>query len=230
MERYAMRRYRHIRTLSPELSAVVRKRNPLAHIYEIPLAIDVSSYNYSENEITQPTFGMIGTMCWRPTIMAARRLIERIAPIVRSEIPGSRLLVGGWNARSWLSGYSQLDGVEVIENVPDAEQFFRQLTCMVYPAELGSGMKVKILESMAYGVPVVTSPVGLEGLQAKPGKHLLLGGTDQEIASQVVLALKSEDLRQSLGRAGRSLVEKRYSSEAIIPRIEDMFAAVLAHP
>lgn len=227
-ERRAIRGYRHIRTLSSDLSAAVAKLNPVAHIHEIPIAIDVHGYSYTETEPYRPTYGMIGTMCWRPTRTAALRLIERIAPRVQAAVPSARLLVGGWDAKSWLQGCKNLDGIEIVENIPDAQHFFRQLNCMVYPAECGSGIKVKVLESMAYGVPVVTSPVGLEGLKAKHEEQLLVGQTDEGISALVTRLLREADLRRSLRRAGRALMEERYSPEAVVPQVEAMYGAVMA--
>jgi glycosyltransferase involved in cell wall biosynthesis len=226
-ERWAIQGYRHIRTLSPHLSAAVRARNPAAQIHQIPLALDIRRYAYAEIEPARPAYGMIGTMCWRPTREAAVRLLERVAPLVHATLPTVRLLVGGWDAKSWLRGCRLPPGAEISENLPDAEAFYRQLTCLVYPADLGSGMKVKVLEALVYGVPVVCSPVGLEGLDARAGEHLMVAESDAEIAAAVVRVLQDFELRRALRRKARTLMEEDYTPATVVPRIEAMYDVVM---
>src|SRR4029453_1294023 len=226
-ERWAIQGYRHIRTLSPHLSAAVRARNPAAQIHQIPLALDIRRYAYAEIEPARPAYGMIGTLCWRPTREAAVRLLERVAPLVHATLPTVRLLVGGWDAKSWLRGCRLPPGAEISENLPDAEAFYRQLTCLVYPADLGSGMKVKVLEALVYGVPVVCSPVGLEGLDARAGEHLMVAESDAEIAAAVVRVLQDFELRRALRRKARTLMEEDYTPATVVPRIEAMYDVVM---
>jgi hypothetical protein len=176
---------------------------------------------------TMSTRVCIGTMCWRPTREAAVRLLERVAPLVQARVPAARLVIGGWDAKRWLQGCQFPRGAEIFENLPDAEEFYRRLSCMVYPADLGSGMKVKVLESFAYGVPVVSSPVGLEGLEARADEHLLVGENDADIAAAVVRMLQDSELRCVLRRNGRALVEQHYVPDAVVPRIEAMYDAIL---
>jgi polysaccharide biosynthesis protein PslH len=110
----------------------------------------------------------------------------------------------------------QLDvpGLEVVENVPDAAPYFRRLQVFAYPLPLGSGMMAKILEAMAYGVPIVTTTEGAEGYGIKDRLHALVADADEVFAGLVVEALGDADLRRSLRRHARRLVEDSHSPEA----------------
>ncbi len=226
-ERKILRQFKRIRVLSDRLASGVRRINPDARVHVVPLAIDPSLYPMVENESQEKVVGLIAGMTWEPGYNAAVRLLTSIWARVRIKEPEARLVVAGWEARKTLGRFANEPGVSIVENLPDPLQFYRRCTVLAYPLVRGSGMKVKILEAMAYGVPVVTTSEGIEGIAAENGTHALLEDEDERFAERVVELLRDRNRRRCLREAGRVLVEGKYSPNAIVPQIEGVYQQML---
>lgn len=225
-ERRLIRSFNALRALTPRDARVVQRLNRRAQIFTVPLAIDPSLYQFRIEDSPTPTVGLIGSMNWQPTRSAAIRLLKTIWPGVRARRADARLLIVGWEARKSLAEFVDAPGVTIIENVPDSEPHFRQISVLAYPAVAGSGMKVKILEAMAYGVPVVTTGEGIEGIDALDGVHALVSDQDEGLVGRIVNLLNKEDARREIRLAARRLLEERYSPGPVISQIESLYAKV----
>ena len=132
--------------------------NPAAEVATVPVGIDPGLYPYipDDRRTGEPVVSVIGNMGWYPTHSAAVRLLTRLWPEVKKRVPAARLQLVGWGARSALKDYLALPDVTVEENVPDTRPYFERTAVLLYAPGRGSGMKIKILEALGYGVPVVT--------------------------------------------------------------------------
>ena len=101
-------------------------------------------------------------------------------------------------------------GVQLTGWVPDIDPFVQASRVLVVPMRAGSGMRVKILDAMARGLPVVSTTVGCEGIGVVPGEHLLVADTPQAFAEAVIRVLDDDALAASLARNARALVLERY--------------------
>ncbi len=225
-ERYIITRFRAIRVLTLRDGRIVHTLNPGARIFTIPLAIDPILYPFETTELQQPTIGLIGSMSWHPTREAAIRLLTSIWPRVKARANDARLLIVGWTARHSLSQFLDLPDVTILEDVPEAEPYFRQLSVLAYPVVNGSGMKVKVLEAMAYGVPVVTTTEGIEGIAAADGVHAFLSDDDHVFADKVLELLREKEARQEIQLAARRLVEELYSPGPTLSQVERMYQEI----
>jgi len=212
--RRILRSARDVRVVSPRLLARARQINPRADYTVIPFALDVSLYPLQQ-PTDEPVVGLLGSMHWFPSRSAAERLITRIWPHVKRRVPNARLLVGGWNARRYLE---RLEGPDVtlVENLAHPADFFARVAIMAYAPARGTGMKVKVLESMAYGVPVVTTAEGAEGLDCQDGIHCAIREDDEALAEAIVGQLGDGTRRRAMREAARALVEERYSREPFL--------------
>jgi glycosyltransferase involved in cell wall biosynthesis len=223
-ERRLLRRLPAVRTLTSRLEGAVRGINPRLMTYTVPISLDASLYELQEERAdSAPVIGFVGSMHWYPGYLAAVRLITRIFPKVRAARPDARLLLAGWNARHVLRDYVALPGVEIVGDVPDAELYFKRLRVLAYPVPRGSGMMVKVLEALAYGVPVVTTSEGMEGIAAVNGVSALIADDDDTLVDAIVELLGNRDLRCSVRRNGRSLVERQYSPAATAHALEAVY-------
>ena len=222
-EKTLVDRLTHIRATTDRLKQVVAARNPRASIHVVPNALDPALFEFQEDDRSaEPTFGFIGSMNWSPGYLAAERLITRIFPKVRAQKPDAKLLLAGWNANR-LAAHRVTPGVEILENVPDAKAEFFKLQAFAYPLPQGSGMMVKILEAMAYGIPVVTTTEGIEGFCAENGVHALIADDDDVFADHIVRLLDDVSMRRSIRRHARALVEDRYSPAATVSALEKVY-------
>jgi glycosyltransferase involved in cell wall biosynthesis len=166
-------------------------------------------------------------MTWYPSISAARRLITRLWPAIKQQVPEARLRIVGWSARSALKEYLDTPGIEILENVPDIQPYFQQASVFLYAPARGSGMKIKILECMLFGVPIVTTSEGVEGIPAKDGAEASVCEDDAGLISRTVELLRDPERRERQRRAARALVESHCGPGPTVTAIEEMYQGMV---
>jgi glycosyltransferase involved in cell wall biosynthesis len=170
--------------------------------------------------------GLLGSMHWPPSRSAAERLLGRNWPLVKARTPRARLLVAGWNARRHFGRWATAPDVTIEENLASPEEFFSRAAVLAYPPGRGSGMKIKVMESMAYGVPVVTTGEGVEGMEVVSGEHALVAEDDETIAAHVCALLDDRMARLRMRDAARALLEERYTAAPVMARMLDVYDTV----
>lgn len=231
-ERRLLRRFPHLVTLTPRLTDRVRQICPGAEVFTVPLALDLSLYPFEPDGSTDdrpPTVGLIGSFGWGPSRTAGVRLLTRLWPAIRRRVPGVRLLVAGWEARKALADLAEGPEVDLVEDVPEILPYFRRLDVMLFAPRHGSGMKVKVMESFALGIPVVTTTEGVEGLPAEDGVHAGICDDDEGLIDRAVALLEDPALRVRRRRAGRALVESCCAPDVVLDRLERVYESIL-HP
>jgi len=228
-ERYLIRKHKNISVLSASLAANVRKLSPACNMAIVPFSIDASLYPYipPERRTSEHIISLIGTMGWAPSHTAAIRLLKKLWPEIKKQLPSARVRIIGWSARTVLQEYLNFPDVEIIENVPDIRSYFEQTGVMLYAPDRGSGMKVKILEAFAYGVPVVTTSDGVEGLAALDGTHASICDDDAGLISRTVKLLSDRARQESQRLAARELIETTISPQVMLDRLETFYADIL---
>jgi len=216
----------NVRLLTPRLKEVAQGINPNGRYWVVPFALDTTLYSMPPL-VEEPVVGLIGSMHWEPSRSAAERLVQRIWPLVKQRIPRARLFVAGWNAAKYLHKYSAQDGITLGNDLAHPEEFFARAAVMVYAPSQGSGMKVKVMESMAYGTPVVTTWEGVEGIEYRNGCECWVGGSDEELADKVCRLLDSRAERQQMREAARSLIEERYSPRPVVDKMMAVYQQMI---
>jgi polysaccharide biosynthesis protein PslH len=217
-----------VRLLTPRLKEVAKSIYPGGRYWVVPFALDTSLYKI-QPMVQDPVVGLIGSMHWEPSRSAAERLLTRIWPLVKRQVPAASLHIAGWNARKYLGKLaSGLPGVTLTENLARPEEFFSQVAAMVYAPSRGSGMKVKVMESMAYGVPVVTTWEGVEGIEYRNGQDCWVAESDEEIAAHTVRLLDNSIERGQMREAGRALIESRYSPGPVVDKMMAVYQEILS--
>ncbi|MFO0952646.1 MAG: glycosyltransferase family 4 protein [Isosphaeraceae bacterium] len=227
-ERRLIRRYRHLRACTPRLEESLRLLNPSAEVSTVPFGIDTTLYPFIPAERRQgpPTLTLIGSMNWGPSRSAAERLLTRLWPAIKARVPDVRLTIVGWQARQALAGYLDLPDVTVLENVPETRPYFEATSVFLYAPGRGSGMKIKIQEAMAYGVPVVTTSEGVEGLPAVDGVHAGICEDDDGLIERTVGLLRDFERQETLRRSARTLIESHCGPKPTVDAIESLHAAI----
>lgn len=229
LERKLIPQFHHYRTLTSRLEEALKERNPLASITTVPIGLDLSLYPFLNNADRTDTFtvSLIGTMNWYPTASAARRLITRLWPEIKRRVPQARLRLIGWNARESLREYLGSPDVEIAENVVDIRCYFDETSVLLYAPERATGMKIKVLEALALGVPVVTTHEGVEGLAATDGIDASICDDDSGLIDRTVRLLLSRDAQNRQAVAGRRLVESTCGPENTVAAIERIYTEML---
>ena len=230
-ERRLLRHYPNVVTLTPRLTDCVRRVNPLARVQTIPLGSALDHYVFTQPDgHRHPTVGLIGTYSWAPTLSAAERLLDRLWPAIQTRVPHARLQLVGRHAKTMLAGRRLGEHVSVEEDVSDILPYFRQLDVLLYAPTHASGMKVKVLEAMALGIPVVTNTEGAEGLPVEDGTHVGLAEDDEGLVERAVALLESQERRQRQAGHARAFVTTHCSGEAALDATEQYYRTILATP
>jgi glycosyltransferase involved in cell wall biosynthesis len=216
----------HIRSLTAHDASLVRGLNPSARVSVAPLGLDPALYPFAPCSADEPVVGLVGSMNWRPTYEAAVRLATAIWPRVKARVPSARLVLAGWDAKRQLGAAFRDDDITIVENLPDVQSLLRTISVFAFPAPDSSGMKIKLLEAMAYGVPVVTTAAGLRGIDAQDNVHAHIADDDEEFARRVCDLLGNPALRRQMSCASRRLVEQNYSPGPTIDRMEALYRTI----
>jgi glycosyltransferase involved in cell wall biosynthesis len=231
-ERKLLRSYRWISSLTPRLTEYVQGVNPQARALTAPFGLDCSLYPFvlPEQPEENPTVGLIGSFDWTPTYLAGRRLIDSLWPKIRSARPDARLCLVGRSASRAFGAYAGRDGIEVAQDVDDVVPYFHRCSVMLYAPRVGTGMKIKVLEAFALGVPVVTNAEGIEGLPAESGVHAEIHEEDSGLVSGTLELLANRSKARRMSVAARALVESVCSPQATVDRVEDIYGLMLGLP
>ena len=227
--RHLLRGIPNTRLLTPRLKEMAESINPKGRYWVVPLALDTALYNM-QPPAPEPVVGLIGSMHWEPSRSAAERLITRIWPLVKEAFPQAKLFIAGWNAARYLQKYSSRQDLRLAENLAHPSDFFSKAAVMVYAPSRGSGMKVKVMESMAYGVPVVTTWEGVEGIDYENGRECWVAETDEELAGKVCRLLGNSAERQQMREAARTLIDGRYSPRPVVDKMMSVYQQMIAAP
>lgn len=218
-ERAAIRRHRYLMATSPLVAAELRSRAPHAQVALASLSVDPSYYPRAPLD-GPPVVGMLGFGSWPTTADAFRRLVATVWPRVRARVPEARLLLAGRGVAE-LQGLHRAAGVEVVGEVPRAGTFLASLSVLVFPLRRGSGMKMKVLESIAVGLPVVTTPAGAEGIDG--GHGIIVEDDDSRLAEAVARLLVDQDERKQRGAAAREAFDRRYAPSPATEPVVDLY-------
>lgn len=163
----------------------------------------------------------VGALGYEPNDDGLRYFLGAIWPLVRARMPGVRFTVVGKDPPAWLrEAAGRDDALTVTGVVDDVRPYYHSARVAVVPLRLGAGTKLKVLEALAMGVPVVTTPEGRAGIDARDGRHLLVGATPEQFARHVAAILGDRALAARLRAAGRDLVEQRYGWPTIMAAFE----------
>ena len=229
-ERRILGHYRTITALTDRLAARVATFAPRASVHTVPLGMDLGFYPRRRIDYAapgrHPTVSLIGSFNWEPTQSAARRLLTRLWPEIVRRVPAARLQIVGRDAKSTLREFAGTEAVSIFENVPDIMPYFYDADVMLYAPTRGSGMKVKVLEAFALGVPVVTNEDGVEGLPVLDGVHADVTDEDAVLIDRTVALLEDPGLRARRADAARSLVEQHCDPDRVIDILEAVYETV----
>ena len=161
-----------------------------------------------------PVVLFVGTLDFPPNVEAVDSLVEKVMPAVVAELPDARLLVVGRRAsRQMREVLARQPWVDFVDDAPDISEMYHRARVAVLPFRSGSGTKLKLYEALAHGIPTVSTPKALSGVDVRSGTDLLVGNDVLAVASLLVRVLRDDALATTLGAAGRSAFDDRLSWE-----------------
>lgn len=135
---------------------------------------------------------------------------NEVLPLIKKEIPEIHFFVVGSNPTKEVLSLSAFNGVTVTGYVTDTREYLIKATVVAVPLRIARGIQNKILEAMAMGLPLVATPQAFEGIDAKPGRDLLIEEKAEKLAKTVIKLVKEVSLRKSIGENARRVIENNY--------------------
>ena len=196
----------------------------------IPNGVDTEFYSEKKIERKSPQRILYGVTNfeWLQNLEASEILLNNVWPKVKSQVPGAKVWIVGRKIAEWIKKLSEVDKrVEVTENIPDARDAYGSASIMVAPIKGAGGTRLKILEAMAAGLPVVSTSIGVAGLNITHGKQALIADTDQGLANEAVKLLKNPEVAERIGEAGQEHVRTYFDWKVIVKLHDPIYRQVL---
>lgn len=205
---------------------LVRQASDNSTVHVIPNGVDTTYFDRGQTPASQqPIITFVGDMAYFPNEEAVRFFALSVFPSIRNSIPGARFLIVGRDPNSNVQRLEEIEGVTVTGSVPDVRPYLAQAQVSVAPFSIATGIQNKILEAMAYGLPVVATPRAVQGLSKRVAEVVEIGRTSEELAARVVALLRNPQLALEKGVEGRQRVAAEHNWERSMGRILDLLEA-----
>jgi glycosyltransferase involved in cell wall biosynthesis len=193
----------------------------------LPITVDKDEMPLVERQPGADHILHFGTMYWPPNIDGVRWFLDAIWPLVLAQRPQTTFDLVGSRPPQDLVALGQQDArLRVTGYVEDPLPYLQSAGAFIVPLRAGGGIRVKILEALSRGLPIVTTSLGCEGIAVQHNREALIADTPEAFAAAILRLLADPALGQTLARNGRSLLEARYDVRTICQPLMQMMARI----
>ncbi len=193
-------------------------------VHTMPLGIDVEAVAPNWEPATPPRLLFVGSFAHRPNREAAKFLVDNVWPEVAKYRQDMEMVLAGRGSRAFLDAHRGGDrSIKALGFVEDLTDLYRRSRLFVAPLTEGGGIKIKILDAMARGLPVATTPLGAEGIVRADERALWIARDDADFAATVKAALDDETEAAARAARARTIIEDRFGWPAIAGRMTELF-------
>jgi glycosyltransferase involved in cell wall biosynthesis len=224
-EKYYWKKASRLFAVSEDDKKVMQKEIPGIKVGVLPNGIDSDYFNEKKTtKITVPTILYVGNYKWMQNIEAVNILIRDIWPKIKEKVQNCRLWIVGVNMPPQIIDYSKNNtDIRVSEGLPDIREAYKSSSVLVAPIKGPGGTRLKVLEAMASGLPVVSTSVGVAGLGITPGREALISETTAGLTNLAIKVLKNEKLAVRIGEQGRKFVQGSYDWNSIAGKLNKVY-------
>jgi len=216
----------HVVVSGPDASRL-RAINSQAKISVIENGVD-ASYYAGETSPVATRIVFVGSMDYHANIEGVANFARHVWPAINKVHSELRLTIVGRNPPPEITKLASMPGVEVTGSVDDVRPFYREAVAAIVPLNVGGGSRLKIAEAMAASVPVVSTPLGAEGLDVSDSENILLANSREEITNAITRLMSDADLRARLIAGGHQLVRSRYDWQILGDKLVVLYQNLLA--
>jgi polysaccharide biosynthesis protein PslH len=232
-ERAVMHGASRVVAVSREDAALLEKRFGVSGAAVVDNGVDVkyfaSSANARRPDPRQILF--LGSLDWRPNLDAIDVLLTRVMPEVLAAEPGAHLSIVGRNPSPALIRRVQREpNVDLHADVEDVRPYLARSAVMAVPLRIGGGSRLKILEAIAAGVPVVSTRIGCEGLIFEAGRDLSVVESEDQMAAALVETIRNPARAAEMVRSGRTVIDAHYDWSQLADRLEQIWFDLAPQP
>jgi len=181
-------------------------------IVEIPNGVDLSYFQPHRIDVATKDIIFVGGLSWYPNLLSVEFLIHEVWDKLKFKIQGVQLTIVGRNPPKWLTDLADTDSsLTVTGFVDDMRPYVNKSTVFVCPIFDGGGTKLKVLDALAMGIPLIAHPAACEGINVTDGQNVLYAEEPEEYISQIERLFNSRELQSNMSKSGRDVIEKTYS-------------------
>lgn len=223
-EQFYWRKADALATMSVDDKAFIIDKNGRKDIAVVANGVDPDHFSETvRTKNKQPTVLFVGNFKWLPNKEAIVFLVEKVWPLIKKEIKDAKLWIVGRDPIQKIRDFAKLPDVVVDDSVEDIRDAFGGADVLLAPILNGKGTKYKVLEAMASLTPVVATPLGVEGIEAKNGQEVMVGETPKQLCDLTIKLLKNPGEAKKIALNARKLVEKSYSWKAISEDLDRIY-------
>ncbi len=209
-------------------AAWISRERPSGCVCLAPNGVDTAYFRPGQHDLeAEQTLVFTGVMDYPPNIDAVVWFAKDIWPALRQRYPELIFDIVGAKPTPVVRALGNIPGVRVVGEVPDIRPYVQRARAFVVPLRSGGGTRLKILQAMALGCPVISTALGAEGLDVADGESILFAQNTDEFLAQVAQLTERADLRKGLFEQGRALVVEKYDWQRCLAGLEDLYRRVL---
>lgn len=174
--------------------------------------IDFASLVPTARKLEFPSLFHIGALDWAPNQEGLIWFFNQCWPKIHEENPDLKFYLAGRNAPEWFERIIRLDGVVYLGEINDAYDFINSKAVMVVPLFSGSGMRIKIIEGMALGKPIVTTDIGTEGIPTENGKNILIANDADRFTDAITQLINDRELSNRIGKSAIGFIQEKFDN------------------
>lgn len=174
--------------------------------------IDFASLVPTARKLEFPSLFHIGALDWAPNQEGLIWFFNHCWPKIHSQNPDLKFYLAGRNAPDWFVRHIKQDGVEYLGEINDAYDFINSKAIMVVPLFSGSGMRIKIIEGMSLGKPIVTTDIGTEGIPTENGNNILIANTAEEFTEAIFRLINDRELSNRIGKNAIGFIQEKFDN------------------
>lgn len=194
-------------------------------VFTIPFGVDTDEYLPDHSDRSKQTLFHLGSMDWKPNEEGISWFLDNVWPKVFEENDQLTLHLAGRNMPQWLLDYDA-ENVVIEGEVDNATDFIQSKNIMIVPLLSGGGMRVKMIEALALEKPVVSTPLGANGVSVKNGVSACITSQPKEFAKAILDLAADQKRADAIGKSGRALVEDKYNSTKLAVDLQNFLSSL----
>lgn len=214
--------------VSSDQKEMVARHSRRLNIEVIPFGVDTDYFQATGGEDPSPGLIISGSMDRRHNVAGVLWFYDKVYPLIRERVPGVRLFIVGGSPSREIRDLAADRSVTVTGYVDDLRPYLSRAWVAVAPLLEGLGVKVRVLQAMAMGKPVVATPVVTSGIDGSPGENIVIAERPDDFAGKVIELLNDRGLREKIGGAARRLMVDNHSWEKLADRLNDLLVRAAA--
>lgn len=204
-------------------AAMLNSMGNRSPFYTSQTGIDLSFLIPTAKNLEFPSLFHIGSLDWSPNQEGLVWFLDHCWPTISKKYPDLRFYIAGRNAPLWLEKKFSLRNIVYLGEIEDAYEFINSKAIMVVPLFSGSGMRIKIVEGMALGKPIVTTSIGTEGIETTSGEDILIADNADHFTQSVFDLLEDHEMFDRIGKNAIGLIRKKFDNLALAAQLVEFY-------